>query len=145
MFISKFQQAVLRFIGINLGDEIYSADQYNLRARAAFDDGEMFGFTNGQSQAKVKFAVLPLPFTESQLKGREYGTFITPNGFGTAFGECNIPAPSQYGYEHRAYYVESDKLDLSPNSHDLVCHHARKFKNPAGSNKLVPVIVTVLR
>ena len=103
------------------------------------------GFHDGTRQVKLQFAVLPLPFTDSQLLGREYGDFITPAGFGGHFGECTIPAPGQHGYEQRAYYVSRDQLNASQKEVDLVCYRPLKFDNPADSDKLVPVIVTVLR
>lgn len=110
-----------------------------------FELGQLAGVAEGERRAKIKFAVLPLPFTDDQLRGRDYGEFITPAGFGVSFGECNIPAPGPHGYEQRAYYVQRDRLVLSPNAYDLMCHHVRKFEDPANSRELVPVIVTVLR
>ena len=108
----------------------------------SFNEGVAFG----ERKAKVKFAVLPLPFTESQLLGREYGEFITPINFGIdTFGECNIPAPGPHGYEQRAYFVYKDDLENRPNATDLRCHSAAKFEDPSNSDQLVPVILTVLR
>lgn len=114
-------------------------------AKHQFDLGELAGVAAGEKRAKIKFAVLPLPFTESQLLGREYGEFVTPVGFATPFGECNIPAPGPHGYEQRAYYVGKHSLDVPAATNDLTCHAAHKFHNPAESDALVPVIVTVLR
>lgn len=107
-----------------------------------FDQGRTVGLQEGKALAKVQFAVLPLPFSEAQLRGRDYGTFITPAGFAVEFGECNIPAPGQHGYEHHARYVSKASL-VSPL--DIVCQHPEKFDKPWDSDALVPVIVTVLR
>lgn len=101
------------------------------------------GYTQGAAQAKIKFAIFPMPFDAETLRGVHYGTFITPVGFGAAFGECNIPAPNGNGYEQRAYYVA--KNDLYKTGGDLHCQAITKFDKPEESTELVPVIVTVLR
>lgn len=103
------------------------------------------GHMAGEARCKISFAVLPLPFTEDQLHGRACGTFITPVGFASKFGECNVPAPGAYGYEQRAYYVGKDKLALQQDETDLLCHRIGKFDDAANSDALVPVIVTILR
>jgi hypothetical protein len=113
-----------------------------LATDSGFASGYNRGFAMGKEEAKLKFAVLPLPFTAEELSGRFYGEFITPAGFGTEFGESNIPAPGPHGYNQRAYYVSRDQL-LSDT--DLMCHRPDKFEAPWDSSKLVPVIVTVLR
>lgn len=133
MRLTKFQNFILKLIGVEL--PVYSLDEMGKQ----FDQG----YEQGKRQAKIEFAVLPLPFTHDQLLGREYGTFITPAGFGTAFGECNIPAPSPHGYEQRAYYCGKDALNNGDT--DLRCHGFAKFDNPADNDTLVPVIVTLLR
>ena len=117
--------------------------------KTQFDTGVQFGYTQGfhkgKDQAKIHFAVLPMPFTAEEMAGRMYGEFITPAGFGCVFGECNVPAPGEHGYEQSAYYVSKDSLVNSVKTSDLICHRAEKFENPADSHELVPVIVTVLR
>jgi hypothetical protein len=122
-------------------------DECEKQIALSFDSGRATGYNvgyhAGKMEAKLKFAVLPLPFTAEELGGRYYGEFITPAGFATEFGECTIPAPGVHGYEHRAFYVSRDQLE-SRNS-DLTCHRHDKFEAPADSSKLVPVIVTVLR
>lgn len=100
------------------------------------------GFNDGKRMAKVQWGVFPMPFTADQLRGVAYGTFITPVGFATRFGECNVPAPGPNGYEQRAYYVAKDHLYLTG---DLLCQDATKFDKPWDSDELIPVIVTVLR
>lgn len=100
------------------------------------------GFNQGKSMAKMQWGIIPMPFTAEQLRGVAYGTFITPVGFGTRFGECNVPAPGANGYEQRAYYVSKDMLYLTG---DLLCQDIKKFDKPWDSDELVPVIVTVLR
>ena len=76
---------------------------------------------------------------------RFYGDFITPAGFGTEFGECNIPAPGLHGYEQRAYYIGKEDAD-NGKLMTLICHNAGKFDKPWDAiDTLVPVIVTVLR
>lgn len=113
---------------------------------ANFNDGHKSGVVAGESKCKLKFAVLPLPFTEEQLLARAYGEFITPVNFGVdEFGECNIPAPGVHGYQQRPYYVSKYSLDDRAYSSDLRCHFAGKFQDPSSSDTLVPVIVTVLR
>lgn len=114
-------------------------------AKEQWDLGMKCGEAEGRQQAKLKFAVLPLPFTAEEVQGRMYGEFITPAGFGTSFGECNIPAPGPHGYEQRAYYVGKHALDSASSGYDLLCHSITKFSDPANSESLVPVIVTVLR
>ena len=113
----------------------------------AHDSGKATGYNQGyhagKLEAKLKFAVLPLPFTAAELAGRYYGEFITPAGFGTEFGESTIPAPGPHGYEQRGYYVSRDQLEMG--GMELTCHRHDKFEAPADSSKLVPVIVTVLR
>jgi hypothetical protein len=108
-------------------------------------DGYKAGLAEGETHAKLKFALLPLPFSTAQMEGRYYGEFITPAGFATQFGECNIPAPGPNGYEQRAYYVSKTELDYRPSETDLRCHAPNKFDHPWDSERLVPVIVTVLR
>jgi hypothetical protein len=112
-----------------------------------FRTGHEIGRMEGERRARIKFAVLPLPFTSEQLQGREYGEFITPAGFGiNAFGECNIPAPSMHGYEQRAYYVSKRSLEGDYRKTDMQCHALHKFDDPSDhTDTLVPVIVTVLR
>ena len=107
--------------------------------------GEEQGYLRGIRECKIEWRLLPAPFTADQLQGKEYGSFITPVGFGTAFGECNVPAPGPFGYEQRAYYVIRNELNLPQSANDLRCHFPKKFGNPADSDQLVPVIVTVLR
>lgn len=95
-------------------------------------------YATGKQQAKIEFAVLPLPFTPEQLQGREYGTFITPAGFACTFGECNVPAPGQYGYEQRAGYIRKNDFAGAPYLlHPHVADEDREH--------FIPVIVTVLR
>lgn len=111
-------------------------------------NGYALGLAEGEKRARLIFATLPLPFTAEQLAGRQYGEFITPIGFGTAFGECNIPAPSEFGYEQRAYYINRADLEGRPAEVDLRCHGTAKFGAEPLSNpdtQLVPVLVTVLR
>lgn len=125
-----------------------SKEQSDDNEHAQFAEGVLHGVTEGEKRARIHFAVLPLPFTPDQLKGREYGDFITPIGYATQFGECNIPAPSSHGYEQRAYYVERQALDGRPSEVDLRCHGLAKFGHEPLANadcQLVPVIVTVLR
>lgn len=130
------QSLLVRLFDIPLG---FTAGELADMASHQFDLGVEFGRT----QAKVHWRVIPLPFTEEQLAGASYGEFITPVGFSTAFGECNIPAPGPHGYEQRAYYVGKDALYNRTN--DLLCHYPSKFASPMDSDALVPVIVTVLR
>lgn len=119
------------------------ADELSYCASSQFHLGYQTGIVAGRKEAKVHFRVLPLPFTAEQLAGAQYGEFITPGGFGVdAFGECNVPAPGAHGYEQRGYYVDKNALN---GGSDLHCHGAIKFANPADSDALVPVIVTVLR
>lgn len=107
--------------------------------------GVDLGFTKGTKQCKVAFAVLPLPFTEDQLRGREYGDFITPVGFAAdVFGECSIAAPSAHGYQQMAAYVDREELANWPHG-DVTVHRPIKFTDPIDSSELVPVILTVLR
>lgn len=108
--------------------------------------GEGMGIIQGRKDCKVAWKILPLPFSDAQLAGVEYGTFVTPVGFGTEFGECNIPAPSPNGYEQRAMYVSKSSLEAH-GIIDLVCHNPVKFggHDAAMSSALVPVILTVLR
>lgn len=109
----------------------------------AANDQFVLGLANGKAQCKVKFALLPQPFTPEQLAGMEYGSFITPAGFaGETFGECSVPAPSAHGYEQRAMYVAKNELT---NSYRMHCMPAHVFTDPGNSESLVPVIVTVLR
>jgi hypothetical protein len=143
---------VLNFIRLFLLDLLKGIDakqhakELTEVASNQFELGEEYGIVQGRKQVPTRFGVIALPFTDAQLAGHEYGDFITPNnGFSAVFGEQNIPAPGQHGYEQRAYYVERVKLDLSPNAHDLLCQTPRKFNDPANSYELVPVIVTVLR
>ena len=104
------------------------------------------GVRDGMLKSPVRMSILPLPFTEAQLAGREYGEFITPAGFiGSVFGDGSVPAPSKFGYEQRAYYVNRADLKASIRTSDLVCHRPDKFDDAGNSNELVPVIVTVLR
>lgn len=100
-------------------------------------------FKLGTEAAKVHWRVIPLPFTVEQLAGASYGEFITPAGFATQFGECNVPAPGPHGYEQRAYYI--DRAELNGGAMDMVVHKGDKFADAANSDELVPVIVTVLR
>lgn len=130
----------------HLADEVVEASEssYALGHTA----GHASGLHEGERRARVHFAVLPLPFTPDQLKGREYGDFITPIGYATQFGEYNIPAPGSHGYEQRAYYVDRQALDGRSSEVDLRCHGLAKFGHEPLSNpdtQLVPVIVTVLR
>jgi hypothetical protein len=106
---------------------------------------EAQGYQRGIRECKIEWRMLPAPFTADQLQGKEYGSFITPVGFAAAFGECNVPAPGPFGYEQRAYYVIRNELNLPQSANDLRCHFPKKFDNPADSDQLVPVIVTVLR
>ncbi|HEX8586202.1 MAG TPA: hypothetical protein VF680_17550 [Allosphingosinicella sp.] len=102
-------------------------------------------FKLGTLAAKTHWRVIPLPFSAFELAGASYGEFITPRGFASDLdGECTVPAPSAHGYEQRAYYVDRDMLDGVVQT-DLICHHHAKFDNPSASERLVPVIVTVLR
>jgi len=119
----------------------FTAAEIAARQSAGFNRGREIGAAN----AKIHYRVLPLPFTAEQLRGGSYGEFITPVGFATPFGECNIPAPGQHGYEQRAYYVDKAALNSITVTGDLLCQHANKFADPANSEHLVPVIVTVLR
>jgi hypothetical protein len=96
------------------------------------------GVKHGKTQARTEFAILPLPFTADQLAGKEYGTFITPAGFAHTFGECNIPAPGQYGYEQRAGYIR--KTDIAAGPFVVLADVAEEDRE-----YFVPVIVTVLR
>jgi len=129
MKLNRFKRFIL---GIH--DDIFTAEE--MRAN------ELIAYKRGVSQAKIKFAILPLPLTAGELEGRAYGSFITPPGFG--FPECSVPAPGPHGYEQRAYYVSRDALDRD-NALTLACHAGRVFNDPANNDKLVPVIVTVLR
>ena len=138
MQLSAFKRFVLRLIGIKFN--VYSPDDMHKQ----FNYGYQQGFKEGELNSKVKFAVLPLPFTAEQLQAREYGNFITPRGFAVAFGECTVPAPGPHGYEQRAYYVDKNALSLGVAA-DLLCHNPDKFDKPSESDALVPVIVTVLR
>jgi hypothetical protein len=131
MDISKFKRFITGIKG-----RVFNEQEVDALTDAAYK--------RGVAMSRIKFSILPLPFTESQLLGREYGDFITPHGFAGTFGECNVPAPGPHGYEQRAYYVGRDDLNKG-DAIDLVCHRAIKFANPADSDKLVPVIVTVLR
>ena len=138
MRTNKFQRFILKLI--RLPAYVFGVDDMHNQ----FTIGRQFGYTQGKLQAKTNFAVLPLPFTESQLLGREYGSFITPHGFATVFGECNVPAPGPNGYEQRAYYCSREQLNMGDKT-DPVCHRPLRFDNPANSDALVPVILTVLR
>lgn len=109
-----------------------------------FQDETIAAYARGQKASRTAFAILPMPFTEEQVQGRAYGEFITPAGFASCFGECTVPAPGPHGYEQRAYYVSRDDVNKG-DSIDLVCHRPGKFDKPADSDKLIPVIVTVLR
>lgn len=141
----KFLTQIRLFL-IGLLDAVPEADHLEVltqTARDQFQLGEISGIAIGETRAQVKFAVLPLPFTEDQLAGRHYGEFITPAGFANEFGACNIPAPSAYGYEQRAYYVAKSALN---GRLDLTCYNPKKFDSPWDHrDTLVPVIVTVLR
>lgn len=131
--IKQFLLNLLHAIDRNEHDRICMRDA---------SQGWMNGFEEGKRMAKVQWGVLPLPFTPEQLHGVAYGTFVTPHGFATRFGECNVPAPGPNGYEQRAYYVGKDMLYLTG---DLLCQDIKKFDKPWDSDELVPVIVTVLR
>lgn len=147
-YINRLAVAIRIMIlkALNAVDKTYHEDVCADCHATGFTEGYRGGHAIGERKAKLKFAVLPLPFTESQLLGREYGEFITPINFGIdAFGECNIPAPGPHGYEQRAYYVGKSDLENRPNGTDLRCHHASKFADPQNSDQLVPVILTVLR
>lgn len=116
--------------------------------RVDYNDAWYQGVSEGERRARLRFAYLPMPFTAEQLAGRQYGEFITPVGFGIAFGESNIPAPSEFGYEQRAYYVNRSDLEGRPAEADLRCHGIAKFGPEPLANPdtpLVPVLVTVLR
>ena len=135
--LTGFKAWVARNI-CGLPDQLFdSTDIENFHAASEYE-----GYTRGIKEARIKWAVFPMPFTREQLNGVHYGEFVTPIGFGTRFGECTIPAPGPHGYEQRAYYVNKEALD---GSGDLTCHHSAKFTNPSDSDQLVPVIVTVLR
>lgn len=112
--------------------------------KASMDRTWRVGYDDGLAQAKTHFKLLPMPFTDDQLAGREYGMFITPAGFASSFGESTIPAPGQHGYEMRAYYVHKDDL-RDGDATGVLCRHPRVFANPSDSEYLVPVLLTVLR
>lgn len=139
----------LRLFIIGLLGAVDEADHLKFlgsTASSQFDLGYQTGVHDGRKMTVTKFGVLPLPLTEAQLRGVERGEFITVGGeFSIMFGECAIPAPGQHGYEQRGYYVSRVALFDSANTHDLHCHAKHKFANPADSDELVPVIVTVLR
>jgi len=110
------------------------------------NDAAQRGYNEGVKQSRTHFRVIPLPFSPEELQGASYGEFVSPRGFACdVFGECSIPAPSQFGYEQRFYYVTRNSLDGHSVDSDLTCHSALKFDKPGGSYELVPVIVTVLR
>lgn len=134
---------IIDWLIVSLGGWTHQAVQTH--TEKAVSDAYNTGYDDGRKKAVTRFAVLPLPFTEDQLRGAQHGEFITPGGnFAAVFGECNIPAPSQHGYEQIARYV--NKSDLSPSLGDIVCHHGDKFgAYPWDSENLVPVIITVLR
>lgn len=143
-FINKIRDAIIVALGGMTLQQFYA----QIRAAAAeqFDLGERFGINKGKLLAKTNLRVLPLPFTEEQLQGAEYGSFITPAGFASAFGESMIPAPGPHGYEQRCLYVS--KTELNVHDFDLTCMTATKFgghDKASLSDQLVPVIVTVLR
>lgn len=139
----------IRLFVIGLLHAIPEADHIREITNAGIEQfglGHAAGVQDGRKMTVTKFGVLPLPLTEAQLRGMERGEFITVGGdFSVMFGECTIPAPGQHGYEQRGYYVSREALFDSPNTHDLHCHAKHKFTNPADSDELVPVIVTVLR
>ena len=138
---------IVNWLIVSLGGWTHQAVQTHTKNAItdAYNTGYEEGEAYGRKKAVTRFAVLPLPFTEDQLRGAQQGEFITPGGnFSVVFGECNIPAPSQHGYEQIARYV--NKQDLSPLLGDIVCHHGEKFgAYPWDSENLVPVIITVLR
>lgn len=79
------------------------------------------------------------------LSGRRYGEFITVNGF----APDTIPAPGEYGYEQRAYYVTKRALDNTPGSESLILIRADgvdlNLAEADGEEPLIPVVLTVLR
>lgn len=100
-------------------------------------DAYTYGLENGRRQSPTTYSILPLPFTSEQLLGREYGTFISPHGFGLEDGMA--PAPGPHGYEQRFYYADRASLNAGQSA-SLLCE-----PNPIQSDDMVPVIVTVLR
>jgi len=122
----------------------FTKQQLGEAARDQFQLGEGMGILMGRKDCKVAWKILPLPFSDAQLAGVEYGTFVTPVGFGTEFGECNIPAPSPNGYEQRAFFISKKDADRAEGD-DVICHRSDKFEDPINSDALVPVILTVLR
>lgn len=108
--------------------------------RVEFAEG--VAYVKGQKEARINFSILPLPFTDAQLKGREYGNFITPNGFAQAFGEENVPAPGPHGYTMVPGYVARDRHLTG--TEDIHVHHVEKFAG-YNSETMVPVILVVLR
>ena len=141
---NKFKSwLIVKLGGLTLQDATRRAHMHgNNEWRRGYGEGLNNGYATGKAECKVQWRPLPLPFTPEQLGGREYGSFITPIGFGTVFGECNVPAPGPNGYEMHARYLHRIALD-SP--HDMLCHIAGKFDNPADSEELVPVLIVVLR
>lgn len=140
---TKFKLFLARLFGINLG---FTAGDLATAGAEQFDLGHKAGVVDGRKQAVTRFAVLPLPFTEEQLRGALYGASISAQGtFAVVFGEEAIPACGPHGYEQRGYYVSRQALNNSPNDTDLHCHNKNKFADPANAEDLVPVIVTVLR
>lgn len=143
-FLNKIRTYLINLLGGK--DMAQVTDLVTKAGMEQHDIGLMMGKHEGRREARLHFAVLPLPFTPEQLLGREYGDFITPHKFGVdTYGECNIPAPSQHGYEQRAYYVSKESLDGDYRNRDLHCHAGHKFVEPSTAPQLVPVIVTVLR
>ena len=141
---NKFKSWLIVKLGAYSGDDgrMLQASAYDNGRCDGYEDGFRHGCATGKAECKVQWRPLPLPFTPEQLGGREYGSFITPIGFGTVFGECNVPAPGPNGYEMHARYLHRIALD---NPHDMLCHIAGKFDNPADSEELVPVLIVVLR
>lgn len=141
--MNRLQAFIVRLFKIELG---FTAGDIADASAKGFAAGREHGAAEARANQVTRFAVLPLPFTEAQLRGVEYGDFITACGeFAVKFGECNIPAPGPHGYEQRAYYVSKYDLEHRPADMDLRCHGAAKFHEPENSPELVPVIVTVLR
>lgn len=100
------------------------------------------GYDTGRMSARTQYSVLPLPFTSQQLSGADYGTFVSPAGFGLKDGIC--PAPGTHGYEQRFYYANRKALNESTLT-PLVLVSSQLYTNPEDDTELVPVILTVLR
>jgi hypothetical protein len=92
---------IIRKLGGATSERFFALREDAMRQYAA-------GVEHGKRLAKTHFAILPLPFTGAQLSGKDYGMFITPEGFGDTLGECSVPAPGQHGYEMRAGYIRKN-------------------------------------